>query len=387
MKTVCKKDRCAGCMACVEMCPQKAVIIEDNLVSYNAFIDKDKCIDCNICHNVCQQNNTPELKKPISWYQGWAIDADIRLGSASGGFATAIASAFVRNKGIVVSCGFIDGEFRFSRAEHEAELKGMSGSKYVKSNPYGVYNAIRSDLKKGTNVLFIGLPCQVAAVRNYVGKDMEDSLYTVDLICHGTPSPKLLELFLKQYNLSLKELKTIRFREKFKAAKQSEEKYIETKGIRDKYTIAFLKGLTYTENCYSCQYARRERVSDITLGDSWGTQLDIEHQQAGVSLALCQTTKGEELIKNADVKLLDVDIDNAILNNQQLKHPSVYPNGRVEFFEALDCGKAFDKEIIIRYRKECIKQKIKSILIHMRLKGGRKVSHLDYGIIFEEWNK
>lgn len=137
MNTVCKKDMCAGCMACLEICPEKAVVIEDKLISYNAFIDKSKCIGCNACHNVCPQNNALKLRGPTVWYQGWAKDNDIRLRSASGGFATAIASAFIKNNGVVVSCRFLSGEFRFFRAEYEAEIKEMSGSKYVKSNPYG----------------------------------------------------------------------------------------------------------------------------------------------------------------------------------------------------------------------------------------------------------
>lgn len=38
----------------------------------------------------------------------------------------------------------------------------------------------------------------------------------------------------------------------------------------DKYTLAFLNSINYTENCYNCQYAKIERVSDLTIGDSWG---------------------------------------------------------------------------------------------------------------------
>ena len=43
-------------------------------------------------------------------------------------------------------------------------------------------------------MLFIGLPCQVAALNNYI-KDKKN-LYTVDLICHGSPSPIILEKYI-----------------------------------------------------------------------------------------------------------------------------------------------------------------------------------------------
>ena len=52
--------------------------------------------------------------------------------------------------------------------------------------------------------------------------------------------------------------------------------------------MAFLCSLMYTDNCYECKYAKLERVSDLTIGDAWGTELTEEMKQ-GVSLALSQT--------------------------------------------------------------------------------------------------
>ena len=79
----------------------------------------------------------------------------------------------------------------------------------MKSNPTGIYKEIKDRLKREEKVLFIGLPCQVAALRNYISTDLSDKLYTIDLICHGTPSPKVLDIFLKQYGLTLSSLKDI----------------------------------------------------------------------------------------------------------------------------------------------------------------------------------
>ena len=36
------------------------------------------------------------------------------------------------------------------------------------------------------------------------------------------------------------------------------------------YYNAFMNGLIYRENCYSCIYAGPNRCSDITIGDFWG---------------------------------------------------------------------------------------------------------------------
>ena len=85
MDTVCEKNKCTGCMACLEVCPKKAIKLEDTLDAYNAVICEDFCIHCNACTCVCQNvNNSIEFKKTISWYQGWSSDEWNRENSSSG---------------------------------------------------------------------------------------------------------------------------------------------------------------------------------------------------------------------------------------------------------------------------------------------------------------
>ena len=84
MVTVCEKDQCAGCMACLEVCSKNAINIKDSIKSYNAIIDEKRCINCNACRNVCQVNNNVDVSKPIIWKQGWASDVNIRKKSSSG---------------------------------------------------------------------------------------------------------------------------------------------------------------------------------------------------------------------------------------------------------------------------------------------------------------
>ena len=232
--------------------------------------------------------------------------------------------------------------------------------------------------------MFIGLPCQVAAVRNFVGEKLDQNLYTADLICHGTPSPKLLDVFLNQYKKQLSSFDNILFRIKAKMQIHCDGEGIVRKGVSDRYTIAFLNGLTYTDNCYKCQFAQRKRVSDITLGDSWGSELPLESMKEGVSLALCQTRKGIEILENADVELLSVDLENAILNNQQLDHPSIMPKDRVVFFESLKKGYKFNKLVKKYLPKQCFRQDIKALLIRMRIRSAGGKSSLIYGIIVNE---
>lgn len=369
-ETVCQFNKCTGCMACMDICPKGAITIQDSLNAYNAQIDELKCINCNLCHNICQNNNTLGLVKPIKWYQGWAENKEVRIGGSSGAAASALMLAFVESGGYISSCTFKNGQFIFDVTNNKDDLSKFKGSKYVKSNPYGVYKKVKELLKQGKKVLFIGLPCQVAAVKLFVDDKLLDNLYTVDLICHGTPSPQLLQIFLKQYGYELKDLKDIKFRVKSKFQVREGYKGIITTGVTDSYLISFLNGLCYTENCYTCNYAQFNRVSDITLGDSWGSDLPVEEQKKGISLMLCQTQKGIELIEHCGMKLLDVDIKNAVQYNKQLNAPMPKPQIREQFFIQITNGKRYNKVIFKLYPKQSFRQLAKKILIKVNLWGG-----------------
>lgn len=139
--------------------------------------------------------------------------------------------------------------------------------------------------------------------------------------------------------------------------------------VEDKYSISFLNSISYTENCYHCQYANIMRVSDITLGDSWGSNLDIQEQRKGVSLILNQTLKGKELLEQSELELMDVELNRAIEHNHQLKHPSIKPNTRKIFFDEIKNGKNFNAIVRKLYPKQSAKQIVKMLLIKAKIMG------------------
>ncbi len=367
MKMVCPKTNCSACGACVNICSKNAISLTDHETHYNAVINEDKCVNCGLCEKVCHINNRPGTHKPIFWKQGWVKDPDIRSRSSSGGAAAAIQQAFVKNGGCVCSCVFENGKFTFAFADELDEIKRFAGSKYVKSYPGDIYRQVRERLKKGKPVLFVGLPCQVAAVRNYVGEGLAEKLFTVDLICHGTPSVSILEIYLSQYGISLGDTEKISFRNNNNYQVENSIKKLAPSGVKDRYTLAFLDGLSYTDNCFDCKYASIERVSDITLGDSWGSELSEEEKAKGISLILVQTEKGKQLLSAAQLHLEEVDINRAIAHNGQLDHPTPVPNRREEFLKQLQSG-TFNKAVQKCLPKQCFKQDLKSILIRTKLK-------------------
>ena len=339
--------------------------IDDNIKACNAVIDEDFCINCNLCEKVCPMNNPLAKKAPIEWKQGWAMDSSVRERSSSGGAAFAIEKAFVEAGGVACSCAFSNGVFRFEFAHSPAEVEKFVGSKYVKSDPQNVYAAAKKILKEGKKLLFVGLPCQCAAIKRFVNED--DNLYTIDLICHGTPSQKILDMYLKETGYDISQIKRVDFRKKANFNLYIDGKRLTPETVRDKYTFSFLESLCYTENCYSCQFASIDRVSDLTLGDSWGSELDANEQAKGISLFLCQTEKGKELVDLAKLYLTDVDLDRAIKNNRQLKAPSNKSSKHGIFYSELSKSKKFNKAIKKGFPKFCARQAIKSFLIKTKI--------------------
>ena len=384
LRTVCKANFCTGCMACIGVCKKEAIMIQDSLKAFNAIIDNKKCVNCGLCDKVCPNNNRVELTKPIGWWEGWASET-IRMRAASGGAASAMMKRFVEDGGYVASCLFKNGEFVFDVTNKLDNLMSFSGSKYVKSNPIGIYSKVVDVLRCGDKVLFIGLPCQVAAMKNYaaiLSADKIENLYTVDLICHGTPSYQILKLALSEIGIDVKCLTNIRFRNKTHyqvlfGDVDNDYKEIMPTGMQDMYTYTFLSAMVNTENCYSCQYATLGRPSDVTIGDSWGSNLPSDEQCKGVSLLLCQTEKGINLVNSSGMKLKEVSLENAIKTNHQLSHPPIPPKERKIFFDNLDKGfhKAVSKSSPVVYYK----QKLKKVLIGLKIIS-RKTDRIEYQI-------
>lgn len=228
---------------------------------------------------------------------------------------------------------------------------------------------MRKALVEGKKVLFVGLPCQISSARNFMGESLSENFFAIDLICHGTPSPEILNKFFLQYRSSLSSFSSVSFRQK-KNFKEREEARITfaSPGTMDGFSIAFLEGAIYTENCYNCRYATNARVGDLTLGDSWGSVLPGNLREKGISLAICQNQKGIQLLEQSDIWVEAVDVEKAILSNGQLRHPPTLPEQRIKIMRALETDKPFNAAIKHSFPKQYVKQRFKALLIRLGLK-------------------
>ena len=203
------------------------------------------------------------------------------------------------------------------------------------------------------------------------------NLYTIDLVCHGTPSPILLGRYLSEHSINIQSIRDIQFRSK-NGVKLPDNSVVMCKEGKDDYTLGFLAAINYTENCYTCNYASTDRVGDITLGDSWGTELHDEELN-GVSLIMIQTEKGHELLNDIEAQLLPVDVDNAIKNNHQLRHPSVMTNERQKYLQLVISGKSISFATFVVFKKEIIKRSIKKVLLKLKLY--KPAKYINYSMI------
>ena len=66
-------------------------------------------------------------------------------------------------------------------------------------------------------------------------------MYTADLICHGTPSPQILDSFLFDYGIRLTEVQSIRFREKNNFKLEQNGKRFAVPITTDNYMMTFFE--------------------------------------------------------------------------------------------------------------------------------------------------
>ena len=193
-----KKD-CCGCHACASVCAHRAITMQvDEEGFLYPVIDKDTCVECGLCEQVCPFVNQASTVQPLKVYAARSNDEELRRKSSSGGVFTLLAEAVIREGGVVFGAKFDKG-WNVVHAWTDA-LDGLAdfrGSKYVQSIIGSTYEEAKHFLRQGRKVLFSGTPCQIAGLKRYLCKDY-DNLLTVDVVCHGVPSPLVWKKYLSE---------------------------------------------------------------------------------------------------------------------------------------------------------------------------------------------
>lgn len=335
-----KKNQCSGCTACYTICPKQAIaMVPDNLGFMYPIVDNNLCVDCKLCEKVCPFNQ--EQRKGTPMYEYAARNSSIQelKESRSGGVFPALYKTIITRGGRVYGALFDDNlNVRHQCADNEESCKGFRGSKYVQSELGNTFQKVVCDLKQGLKVLFSGTPCQVAGLLKIVHPHLSRELYTVDIICHGVPSPRLYKDYLT-YLENKNESKVVSFNFRDKSVNgwhdHKESAILENgKRIVDTiYTDLFYTNCFFRESCYTCPYASTHRVADITLGDLWGWEsIDktLNDDDLGVSLVFVNSEKGYRLLEIAktSISLKQLTLEQCLQRN--LKEPTSLPSIRSE---------------------------------------------------------
>ena len=380
-----RKTECCGCNACGDVCPKGAISFEkDNEGFLYPQVDPSKCIECGLCEKTCPVLHSDELKKndlPESiCYAAEHKNLEVVFDSTSGGLFSALAEEMYRQHGFVGGAVFNEdlSVSQFISADKK-DLPCLRSSKYLQSNAEGFYKEVKRLLTAGEQVLICGTPCQMAAMRAYLGKDYEN-LIIVDFICRGVNSPKIWQKYLQSFEdrygskvvfakAKSKEYGWRNLTQKVRLADGRE--FFET-GQVSNFTRGYLQTNAYCRpSCYECQFKGFPRMADITLADFWGIEKynqDLE-KNLGTSLVMVNSKKGQTYFSKIQkkIKAINMPFQTILAGNQALVKPLDPPRvDREEFFrdvEAMSFTELAEK--YIKHPDLTLKQRIKQTLKYM----------------------
>ncbi len=360
---------CCGCAKCESICPTNAITMQFKNGHYYPVINKDLCIDCKKCVKECNFTLTNN-NLPLSSYAVKHNKA-VRLQSSSGGAFTALSDYILQNGGKAYGADFDENmHLCHTVADTTNKRDRMRGTKYIQSDMTGVYKQIKADLKENSPVLFVGTPCQVNAVKTFVGEN--ENLFTADLICHGVPSPELWEKYIRFVEQSCgKKVSYFSFRNKDIAWRSysgritfADGSVISDTNLSNAYIELFRYDLSLREACTACPFTSLSRVGDITLGDFWGIEnvLPKIDDNKGVSAVLINTEKGNKLFEavKSNLEAFEVSAEQIAKRQPNLEKPSI-ASIKAEAFKN-DLNTLPFEKVLKKYTRVGIKRRIKDFI-------------------------
>ncbi|MGR6836811.1 Coenzyme F420 hydrogenase/dehydrogenase, beta subunit C-terminal domain [Syntrophomonas erecta] len=344
------KSKCCGCRACESICPVGAISMHEDMEGFvYPHVNMQICIDCDLCEKVCPFINLETNQQSKYAEACYSKDAVIRNNASSGGVFELLARDIIADNGVVFGAAF-DKQLTLKHMDVDnlLDLNKLCKSKYIQSDTNGTFAKVKEFLLEDKKVMFVGTPCQVSGLKNYLGKPF-DHLLTVDFICHGVPSDKMFKSY-KEAEEKIRGAKMVSFSFRVKDGKvkhingysytmNKDGKLKEYKGMffDNPFYFGFKKSLILRSSCYSCLYCTPERVSDITLADFWGIEDYLSHIDfnKGVSMVLVNSNKGQfamnKLRESIDSYQFGIDV--AIKCNHCLSSPTELPKNREKLMQ------------------------------------------------------
>ena len=360
---------CTGCGACFSVCPVNAIESQVRELGTRYFVATDRCIKCGRCISICPTRKVFFQEACDHFYSGKSVDKIALKNSSSGVVSYEISKYFIQHGDVVYGAGwsFDDQKVTHQRGSTIDDIKLFQGSKYVQSIISDeTYKSIQKDLVE-RKVLFIGCPCQVAAVRSITNN--HPNLYCIDLVCHGVSSDKLLSEQIRL--ITDKPITYLSFRDglEFRLKLQYDNRTYLKNGYDVPYYSLYLNFASLRETCYLCKYAQPARVGDITVGD-------FVENNVGYSMVACSSEKGSYLLSILEGK---VQLTKKTIGELRVNHaffePTVKSEDAVRFrklYEKVGLQKAYYRA----FRKLVIKRKIRGFLGDKLYSYIKKLTHV-----------
>ena len=359
------------------------------------LVDTTLCVNCGLCEKVCPVSHQANSREPLSVIAARNNDEKIRSQSSSGGIFTLLAEKVIREGGMVFGARFNNHwEVIHDYTDSIEGIAAFRGSKYVQSNTGDCFKKAEYLLKQGRIVLYSGTPCQIAGLRNFLQREY-DNLITVDVICHGVPSPFVWQKYLKEETaclfrrrklfrpFSINDIRIvgISFRDKIITGwkqysfaltfsdKRGDEFCYRKTHDENIFMRGFVSDLYLRPSCYNCPAKELKSGSDITIGDFWGIEHIMPHldDNRGLCCLMVNTERGLKFVNGIDAVKHNANYKDIVRYNPSIQQSAKLPGHRVEFFTSspqkgiLHTTKQLTREPFILFCRNTIHRTLKRL--------------------------
>lgn len=294
-KKIVDRRLCIQCGACVSMCPFSVLEISD----YPKLVGE--CAQCGACHRACPQmtEEQPAGMAVLSAFTAEAGDAEVRKAGQSGGVVSALLISLLE-RGYLDSA-VLTGSTKDWRpfalvAKNRQEVLSCAGSKYSRCP---VFPALKKACSEGERVGFVGLPCQVRALRllqkNFPSSAFSRVRLAIGLFCGGAFSHRFFEEVIEgEFGIGLERIL------KFDVGGRQISCHTATETIR----IPLSRAEPYKDPaCLSCRDFSAEQA-DISVGSAGSSQ--------GRSSLIVRSEAGAEAVELAADSLICTDVESPL---------------------------------------------------------------------------
>ncbi|MCW3150726.1 Coenzyme F420 hydrogenase/dehydrogenase, beta subunit C-terminal domain [Stutzerimonas stutzeri] len=327
LNRVLKNDLCSGCGMCSSVASDDAVQIRLNADGYHrpvlnkayqgktiaseqassAFAKSCPALNLDI-RPYKSANYHPIWGEILDTLKGHAVDNEVRQAGSSGGVISALAQYCLDRQ-------LVDGVIQIQASQTDPlentatisrsrqNIIASSGSRYAPASPAQALKWVAMSTEK---YLFIGKPCDVAAVRQMQAHDprlQQNIPYVVSFMCAGTPSLHGTEQVLDQLGVQRDDVSTFRYRgDGWPGLTKATLKNGDARTMTYNDSWGKVLNRHLQTRCKICPDGIGE-FADIVCADGWeGDEKGYPsfEEREGNSLILLRTEKGRSLFRNAE---------------------------------------------------------------------------------------